>query len=61
VSWARERGLRSLWVEPRSDNAEAIEFYVAQGFRLSGFNDRMYSNADHVDGRLTLFMHRELV
>jgi hypothetical protein len=47
-------------VEPRSDNADAIEFYVAQGFRITGFNDRMYSNADDAHGRLTLFMHLEL-
>ena len=30
------------------------------GFRISGFNDRMYSNNDHADGRLTLYMYLEL-
>lgn len=58
-AFARDRGLRALWVEPRSDNAAAIEFYLSLGFRFSGFNDRMYSNEDDADGRLTLFMHRE--
>jgi ribosomal protein S18 acetylase RimI-like enzyme len=58
--WARERKLRSLWVEPRADNAGAIEFYVSMGFRLSGFNDRMYSNDDDAPGRTTLFMHLEM-
>lgn len=57
AEWARERGLRALWVEPRADNARAIEFYVSLGFRISGFNDRMYSN--HDDERPTLFMHLE--
>ncbi len=57
---ARSRGLRSLWVEPRCDNAPAINFYRALGFRLSGFNDRMYSNDDHAPGRTTLFMYREV-
>ena len=60
VAFARARGLRALWVEPRSDNAAAVEFYQALGFRLSGFNDRMYSNADDAPGRTTLFMHLEL-
>ena len=58
--WARNRGHRSLWVEPRSDNADAIEFYLRLGFRVSGFNDRMYSNTDHAPGATTLFMHLEL-
>ncbi len=60
VDWARARSLRALWVEPRADNAEAIDFYLALGFRLSGFNDRLYSNHDHEDGRVTLLMHLEL-
>lgn len=59
-TWARERGMRALWVEPRSDNAGAIEFYLRIGFRIAGFNDRMYSNRDHEDGRLIVWMYREL-
>lgn len=60
LQFARSRGLRALWAEPRADNGEAIDFYLSLGFRLSGFNDRMYSNRDHEDGRVTLFMYREL-
>ena len=60
VSWARERALRALWVEPRADNAEAIEFYLRRGFRISGFNDRLYSNQDDAPGRSTVYMHLEL-
>jgi ribosomal-protein-alanine N-acetyltransferase len=60
VDWAHEREHRSLWVEPRADNHAAISFYVSLGFRVSGFNDRMYSNADHEGGRPTIFMHLEL-
>ena len=59
-AWARERGHRSLWVDPRADNHAAISFYVSLGFRLSGFNDRLYSNADHEDGKPTIYMHYEL-
>jgi ribosomal protein S18 acetylase RimI-like enzyme len=58
--WARGRGYRSLWVEPRADNHAAISFYTALGFRVSGFNDRMYSNDDHEEGKPTIFMHLEL-
>jgi len=61
AAWARTNQYRSLWVEPRTDNFEAIAFYTTLGFRLSGFNDRMYSNRDHEDGRPTIFMHLELV
>jgi streptothricin acetyltransferase len=60
VEWAQGRGLRALWVEPRADNADAIDFYLSLGFRLSGYNDRMYANDDDADGRPTLFMYLEV-
>src|SRR6266516_3217888 len=60
ADWARGRGYRALWVEPRADNHAAISFYVSLGFRVSGFNDRLYSNADHEDGKPTVYMHLEL-
>jgi ribosomal protein S18 acetylase RimI-like enzyme len=60
ADWARGRGYRALWVEPRADNHAAISFYISLGFRLSGFNDRLYSNTDHEDGKPTVYMHLEL-
>ena len=60
VHWGRESGVRALWVEPRTDNAEAIDFYVRMGFRVSGFNDRMSSNEDDQPGKATMYMHLEL-
>ena len=60
ADWARQRGLRALWVEPRADNAEAIGFYMSLGFRMSGFNDRLYANSDHEAGRPTLYFYLEL-
>jgi ribosomal protein S18 acetylase RimI-like enzyme len=57
VGWARERKLRGLWVEPRADNADAIQFYLRRGFRLSGYNDRWNSNADDAPGRQTIYMY----
>jgi len=61
AEWARRRGYGSLWVEPRADNHAAICFYTALGFRLAGFNDRLYSNADHEYGKPTIYMHLELL
>jgi ribosomal protein S18 acetylase RimI-like enzyme len=60
AGWARQRSKRALWVEPRANNAPAIEFYVRRGFRVSGFNERLYSNADDAPGRQTLYIHLEL-
>ena len=60
ADWARDRGLRALWVEPRADNAEAIGFYMSLEFRMSGFNDRLYANGDHEAGRPTLYFYLEL-
>jgi len=60
VEWARGCGFRALWVEPRTDIHAAISFYVSLGFRLSGFNDRLYSNGDDEEGKPTAYMHLEL-
>jgi ribosomal protein S18 acetylase RimI-like enzyme len=60
AKWAQERRYRALWVEPRADNHAAISFYVSLGFRVSGFDDRLYSNTDHEEGRPTVYMHLEL-
>jgi ribosomal protein S18 acetylase RimI-like enzyme len=54
------RAVSLLWVEPRADNHAAISFYLSLDFRISGFNDKLYSNADHEDGRPTVYMHLEL-
>jgi ribosomal protein S18 acetylase RimI-like enzyme len=60
AAWAWEKGYRALWVEPRADNYEAMLFYLALGFRISGFNDRLYSNEDDQSGRQTIYMYLEL-
>lgn len=60
VEYARNRHLRALWVEPRSDNSAAIDFYLKLGFRISGFNDRMYSNGDDGGADTTIYMHLDL-
>jgi ribosomal protein S18 acetylase RimI-like enzyme len=61
MEWAGQRGLRGVWVEPRADNYQAIEFYQALGFRVAGLNDRWNSNLDHEDGLATIYMFQEIV
>lgn len=60
VAFGRERGLRALWVEPRADNEAAVAFYVALGFRIAGFNDRLNSNEDDRSGQTPLLMYLDL-
>jgi ribosomal protein S18 acetylase RimI-like enzyme len=60
TAWAREHRHIALWVEPRADNGDAIEFYLKNGFRISGFNDHLYSNSDDEPGQQTLYLHLEL-
>jgi ribosomal protein S18 acetylase RimI-like enzyme len=44
--YARERGLRALQWEAQTDNRNAIEFALANGFRIAGFHDALYRNDD---------------
>ena len=44
--YARDRGLRALQWEVQNDNRDAIEFALAQGFRIAGFHDALYRNDD---------------
>lgn len=41
---ASERGLRAVSWEAQTDNREAIEFLLRNGFRLSGLNHMLYHN-----------------
>ncbi len=59
AAWARERSKRALWVEPPANDAPAIDFYLRRGFRISGFNDRLYSNDDDAPGQPTIYLYRE--
>lgn len=39
---AQEAGARQLWAETQNINVPAIEFYKAQGFRLTGLDTELY-------------------
>ncbi len=41
-----DRQLRGMLVETQSNNTPAIDFYRRHGFRISGFNDHLYTNSD---------------
>lgn len=66
-AYARERGLRALQWEVQTDNRNAIEFAVSQGFRIAGLHDALYGNRglerqSEVDFRgLAVFLTKELL
>jgi len=49
---AAEEGLRAISWEAQTDNREAIEFLLANGFRLSGLDHMLYHN-DGCERQLT--------
>ncbi len=65
-AFARKRGLRAVQWEVQNDNRDAIEFALAQGFRIAGFHDGLYENRGYSrqlapDFRgLALFLAKEL-
>ena len=61
VGWGRERNLRALWVEPQGEAGGPIDFYLKLGFRISGINDRWYTNTDDTEAaEHTIYMYLEL-
>ena len=56
---ARAGGARCLWIETQNVNYPAIQFYLATGFRLCGFDESFYDPVE-LPGELALFFAREL-
>jgi ribosomal protein S18 acetylase RimI-like enzyme len=52
-------GVRGIWLETQINNVPAIEFYRRNGFRISGFNDRLYENDDLDRQDVALYMFWE--
>jgi len=44
--YARERGFRKLYVEPRTENLIAVHFYLANGFTPEGTRKDWYSDGE---------------
>jgi len=65
-AYARERDLRAVEWETQTDNRAAIEFALAQGFRIAGFHDALYRNRGHEEQLepdfrgLAVFLTKEL-
>ena len=53
-------GLRTIVCETQNTNAPAIHFYQRLGFRIEGVDLSYYSNDDHPDGEIALFMKRPI-
>jgi len=58
--WARRKGLRSVVLETQSCNVKAIDFYMARGYTLVGFDEQAYSNEDVEKGEIRLEFGKKL-
>ena len=60
IAEARERQLRAVAAETRTDNFPAAQFFVKCGFDLSGLDCRRMTNHDLVKEAVTLFWYASL-
>ena len=60
VEFARERGARCVWLETQTVNYPAARFYQRLGFRLCGFDDRLYDADAAGAGEIALFFALDL-
>jgi ribosomal protein S18 acetylase RimI-like enzyme len=60
IAEARERQLRAVAAETRTDNFPAAQFFVKCGFELSGLDSRRLTNHDLVKEAVTLFWYASL-
>ena len=57
---AKEKQLRAIIVETQPDNKEGMDFYLTNGFRLCGYNDRYYTNSPKSSHEIALFFSLDL-
>lgn len=60
IAQARERQLRAVAAETRTDNFPAAQFLVKCGFELAGLDSRRRTNHDLVKEAVTLFWYASL-
>jgi ribosomal protein S18 acetylase RimI-like enzyme len=58
---AKEKGLRAIIVETQPDNKGAMDFYLANGLKLCGYNDRYYTNSPKSSREIALFFSLDLI
>ena len=56
---ARSAGARCLWLETQNVNYPAIQFYLATGFYLCGFDESFYDPVE-LPGEFAFFLSRPL-
>lgn len=57
---AEEDGLRAIVAETQPGNQAAVGFYLSNGFRLCGYNDRYYTNSPRSPDEVALFFSLDL-
>lgn len=58
--WSRRKGARALILETQPGNEQAVGFYQSLGFRISGYNDRYYTNAPQTGNDVAVFISKDL-
>ncbi|MGQ9507084.1 MAG: GNAT family N-acetyltransferase [Candidatus Bathycorpusculaceae bacterium] len=54
-NFARQRKARVLMFDTSTDNAPALQLYFKNGFKICGYNDKIYEN-----GKVALYLAKEL-
>lgn len=57
ADWARSQGLPGLRLETQTNNVAACRFYYRYGFRLGGFDTRLYTALDLARHETALFWY----
>jgi ribosomal protein S18 acetylase RimI-like enzyme len=56
----RQEHLRGIAVETQNRNYGAVRFYLRRGFRITGFDDHLYSDDDLARQDVALFLFLEV-
>jgi hypothetical protein len=57
---SRVEGLRSIMVETQPSNLQGLDFCLAMGFRLCGYNDRYHINDPKTAKDVAVFLSLDL-
>ena len=60
VAWANKKNARVVLVESQIGNVVATNFYIKNGFRICGYNDRYYTNQPTNTNEIALFLSQDL-
>ena len=60
IVWAKKKDVRVVLVESQTGNVVATNFYIKNGFRICGYNDRYYTNQPTDTNEIALFLSQDL-